>query len=336
MDVSKYPKFYTIGITDRCNAACIMCFRTSPNEAKKSRNDMPLEYLKKLHQGLLNAEVIRWYADGEFFAVRNLEYYMDYIKQYTARENGFSTNGKLLKKYAAMIAESNINFIDISLDGATPETLESIRIGVKLKDIIEGIFELQKECELRSKPCPKLKFVFCSMRRNIEEIPLVIELAHQVRVSTVYMMPLDTGFHPELEKEKLSYYPGLEREYFQQAKKLAKKYNILFDHTHRKVLNLDDADETTNKDQLMGHKITDSMIACPLPWSDVLVTQEGEIKVCCYNPRIMGSLRDSTLEEIWHGEKFGRLRQSVLNKTFSEGCSDGKCHIAGGNLHYIL
>lgn len=66
---------------------------------------------------------------------------------------------------------------------------------------------------------------------------------------------------------------------------------------------------------------------CSLPYTNMMVLRDGRVRVCCHNPIIMGDLNDSTIEEIWHGENFNKLREAIQNDDFSFGCDRGNCPI---------
>jgi hypothetical protein len=68
---------------------------------------------------------------------------------------------------------------------------------------------------------------------------------------------------------------------------------------------------------------------CGLPWTDMMVLRNGKARVCCHNPLFMGDLNEQTVEEIWHGGNYAKLRDAISQKDFSFGCNAGGCPIAG-------
>ncbi len=63
------------------------------------------------------------------------------------------------------------------------------------------------------------------------------------------------------------------------------------------------------------------MIRCWLPFSSVMVQRNGIVLACCYNRIPMGNLNNQTIEEIWHGAMFQKLRESILDGTLDCGCT---------------
>jgi hypothetical protein len=66
---------------------------------------------------------------------------------------------------------------------------------------------------------------------------------------------------------------------------------------------------------------------CLIPFSTIMVRRDGIIQACCYNPIPMGNLNSQTVEEIWWGENYRKLRDSIVNESFSFGCKMGDCPI---------
>jgi len=147
----------------------------------------------------------------------------------------FSTNGRRLAEFAPVLARANLGEMIISIDGATSRTLEKIRVGVKLDEIIRGIQELQFQRSLLSLPPIRFRFLFVSMVDNVSELPLLVKLAWYLRVAAITVTPLvtHTVFMNEWQCKNV---PGLEREFFLSASELANSLNIEFKHTHPGVL----------------------------------------------------------------------------------------------------
>ena len=63
-----------------------------------------------------------------------------------------------------------------------------------------------------------------------------------------------------------------------------------------------------------------STIICSLPWTNFLVERDGTVRVCCFNGTILGNLKEQSVDEIWHGANFTKLREAISNNDFSNGC----------------
>lgn len=222
--VSKYPQAVYIGVTDRCNAQCIMCWR---NFSERSCEDMDDEILQSIKPELNRAAAIGWWSAGEVFAHRDIGRLLDLMESLSSSRHYISTNGMMLKKYASRLADIQLAKIEVSIDGATEETLSRIRVGVHLPDIIEGIEAVKSSFESKLRKLPEFQFNFLSMRSNIHELPLLIELAAQLEVQLVCVSPLQI-LHPSLQSEEPS--AGLVEKYLAQAQVVARRVGVRLIH----------------------------------------------------------------------------------------------------------
>jgi MoaA/NifB/PqqE/SkfB family radical SAM enzyme len=68
------------------------------------------------------------------------------------------------------------------------------------------------------------------------------------------------------------------------------------------------------------------MIRCYLPFRSMMVRRDGIVLACCYNKIPMGNLNTQTIEEIWHGDNYKRLRESILDDSCDFGCLESCPH----------
>jgi radical SAM protein with 4Fe4S-binding SPASM domain len=85
---------------------------------------------------------------------------------------GFSSNGTLLMQndHLGDILNSNLDWIAFSVDGATKETYERIRLGAKFEDVVEGVGKLiQKKAEMHLST-PEIHLNCCVQAENYDEV----------------------------------------------------------------------------------------------------------------------------------------------------------------------
>lgn len=66
---------------------------------------------------------------------------------------------------------------------------------------------------------------------------------------------------------------------------------------------------------------------CIYPWVSIEVEPNGDVRPCCMMPigESFGSLKDSTIDEIWNNDKMQSFRQDMLDGKGSDLCN--KCYI---------
>ena len=70
--------------------------------------------------------------------------------------------------------------------------------------------------------------------------------------------------------------------------------------------------------------LKDSKVFCILPWTHMSVRANGRVTPCCMSEYVLGSLRQSTLREVWNSEAMRQLRLSLLQDKPHPACA--KCH----------
>ena len=223
METPEYPENIYIGITDKCNARCIMCWR---NNAQGPFLDMDSKLLAKLETAMRHAKFIGWWGDGEIFCHSDIDGILDRMRSLPYVAHSFSTNGKLLAKYARDLASVNLREITISIDAADPELLGRIRKGVTLGEIVDGVTAVHREFDLVERPRPEIWFYFISMVQNIGNLPSLVRLAAELGVRRVWVGSLKVN-SPELLRQSLPLQiPGMEAEVFRSCLDLASRVGV--------------------------------------------------------------------------------------------------------------
>lgn len=65
--------------------------------------------------------------------------------------------------------------------------------------------------------------------------------------------------------------------------------------------------------------------ACSMPWHWLVVSPLGDAQPCCWASESVGSLRDSTVEQIWNGPVMTRLRAAIRDGYIDPVCKHAGC-----------
>jgi putative metalloenzyme radical SAM/SPASM domain maturase len=215
-----------IEVTTRCNLNCSMCVR---NVWREDSGDMSLETYRALATVFPEIETINMIGIGEPLLNEKIFEMIRLGKEHLPENGTFSltTNGTLIdKSMASKLVSSGLNYIVVSIDGASPETFAKIRKGARLEDVLNGIrFLNQTKKEINSQT-PVFGLEFVAMKGNIEELPQLVELAAEHGVSFIIVSNLLP--HTEEMKNEILYDFNSEEaiELFEQAKAEAKQRGI--------------------------------------------------------------------------------------------------------------
>jgi MoaA/NifB/PqqE/SkfB family radical SAM enzyme len=154
-EAAVFPEMVVCGIAFNCNARCIHC----PNAAtgfsasvKGPDQFMTWDIFKKIvaECALYPHSMVRMSSAGEVllhpYATEMICYLLE---RKTDKNVALTTNGSLLsERKSLLLLESGIRSIEISVDAATKETYEKVRVGLTFENVLVNIKRL---VELRNK-----------------------------------------------------------------------------------------------------------------------------------------------------------------------------------------
>jgi MoaA/NifB/PqqE/SkfB family radical SAM enzyme len=176
-----------LAIDDSCNLSCPSCrkkkiFLTSGKNFKMRLTlaDKILNFLENNKEEKFNLHIG---SDGDPFASLIYRYFMIKTKNLKNLKYSIQTNGLLIKKnfHKFQHVLKNLNKIGISIDGATKQTYESLRVGGSYEKIIENL-EFLKEIKNFD-----VHLHFVVQQKNYHEIEEIIELGLKYDVDKIHL-----------------------------------------------------------------------------------------------------------------------------------------------------
>jgi len=177
--VTQLTKVY-IEPTVACNLDCITCFRNAWEQpigrmteetferflaGLKQLSPLPGVYFGGIGEPLFHPKTIEWIA-----RVKQLGVKVELI-----------TNGTILtEKMARALIDAGLDVLWVSIDGASPETYADVRLGAELPDILTNLRRFAKMRKASHYPKPDIGIAFVAMKRNIADLPRVIQLGKSV------------------------------------------------------------------------------------------------------------------------------------------------------------
>ncbi len=133
--------YLRISVTDRCNLRCTYCM---PEDGVSLLNHKDIlsfeEIINIVKAGVkLGIDKIRL-TGGEPLVRKGITELVSMIAKIEGvKDFGLTTNGVLLEKFAADLAEAGLHRINISLDTVNPEKFHQITRGGDIKQVFKGI-----------------------------------------------------------------------------------------------------------------------------------------------------------------------------------------------------
>ena len=316
------PFLVVWNFTNACNLRCRHCYqradRPGPDELKTEECFQIVDQLDENNVSALAFSGGEPLAREDFFDVA--EY---------AHSRGLhvsvATNGTLLTKYAvSRMKEAGVDYVEVSLDGASKGTHESFR-GVRgsFDATIRGI-----------KNCVEGGIYTCiattATKLNLQEIPKIIELAKSLGVERIIVFNfIPTGRGEEIanldlspeEREsllKLLYKVTASGEI--EALSTAPQYSrVCLQQSHLSGLDLL---SPTHFAAVTLHgrtkQLADFIGGCGAGRLYCAIQPNGQVTPCVFMPIVVGDLRKQSLKEVW-------LKSKVLRELRDRSMLEGRC-----------
>lgn len=297
-----------IEITEKCNLKCIMC---EANKKLKRDKEMRYDLFKKIIDDLCGCGLksVTVGAIGEPTMHKDLKKILQYIQQKKIKLE-LITNLSMPLNKELIEAIKNVDKLTVSIDGATKETYEKIRVGANFERTISNL----KEVASAKKDAPFITVNYVIQKENYKEIPEMIKLLDSIR----NIKNLATGFahigmnlgvriqlnDEELDEFKNTIVPRCE----EYRKNQIISTNYLLTTAYWKKNDINSAQQKDKKVSLEINKMP-----CYILWTSTFISPEGIIHPCCSffgnKDYYLGDAKEMSFKEIWTGKKYNALRK---------------------------
>jgi len=286
-------------ITDRCNLRCVHCYQ----EDYSGSNELDLDGLKHVADEIIRT-LSKWNKRGdiaitggepllkeEMFPLLHYLESADEISSLDILSNGTLINNKILVQIQQL---TKLRCVQVSLEGASPETNDAVRG--------RGTFDKILTCIrlLRSKNI-KVNIMFTLQRRNMNDIPSLIDLAVAEGISSLTIerfVPIGSGAKI---REELLLLEEIKRVFDYISKRAEQEINIggltsisrsrpLWVMCNRNTSSL--GVDTSNKDTAGG--------ICSVGLDGLCILPDATVLPCRRLPIPIGNLKNDSLLKIWH------------------------------------
>jgi radical SAM protein with 4Fe4S-binding SPASM domain len=309
------PTELQIEVTGACNLACKMCLVRYRPKLGRRTGAMCFHTFRSLVDALPRLDRLTLQGLGEPLLAPDIFRMVEYACTRGTRV-GFNTNGTLLTAAASdRLVRAGLDWLHVSLDGATRETYESIRHGSDFARVTANIRELVRVRGRHRSTRPTVQIVFVAMRRNLAELPALVRLASEWGVESVWVQNLSHSFSdtdPSGSYEEIRRFAETEAlwagEYaraeatFDEARRLGEELGV--------GLRLPRLREPDEPEQLPGGR------GCHWPFESAFVTHDGKVQPCCMvmgaDRATLGKLDEDDFAAIWHGPRYREFRAGLL------------------------
>lgn len=305
ISVQSLPKELQIETTVRCNMDCVMCDRKA---RERLANDMTLEEFKKIVDQIDGVAKLHMHGIGEPLLNKDFISMVAYAKSKNIQVC-FNDNMSLLdRKKAEELIKIGFDELRMSLDASDKATYREIRKSNLYDAVIKNIRDMVNAKNDLKSVLPILKIVVVGMRKNLEQIPSIVELAYELGVGEVVVQSMQTWSRKELveyaDKETAIFAEDIEKvkDVFQKAREVSLKRQV----------------------KLVLPPLQGTNYTCTWPWTSCFITADGYITPCCNCPDPglfnFGNIKDKRIKDVWFGSDYEDFRRALKSEQIPEIC----------------
>ncbi len=262
--------------------------------------------------------------------------FFDMVAYAVARGVRVTTNSNLTLLNASRAEKcvtSGLDELHVSIDGATAETYERIRVRGHFDRVVRNLERVQEARRRLGSATPHVHLVMVVMQQNLHELPSLVRLGHEWGVEKIFVQHLCHDFgesslpeHYRPMREYVQSQTLLEeslpriKDYFGQARAAAQELGV-------------DLRLPRPRPRLYPPG-TAGRDRCNWPWTGAYISYQGYAMPCCMvatPDRInMGNMAEQGVAEIWNSQAFEEFRAQLASDNPPEICRS--CSVYSGTF----
>ena len=294
LTVRSFPCYLGIDTTSKCNLRCKICFRRYCSDTFINQNDMDSVEMDALIKALFpTAYTLNISTVGEPLLSDHMERILKACTEYRVSLS-LTTNGTLLRgeRFLQKLG-SVLNYIEISVDSASPALFEKLRTGASYKEVIKNSKNLGEIRRKRPDPKFSLGFSMTLFRENLEEIPDVLRLVSEVGGD---FLKTDIGviFEKKDFHRSVLCVPDIYNDVYDSAHQVADKIGI------RLLMRAPFSEDHAPESGKCG--------ICDYLYLSACINGEGKLNPCYFQVISSCRITDSGFKSCWNSQEMRKLR----------------------------
>ena len=312
--ISKKNKVYNLNYlpitmdiepTTGCNFRCTMCQVSSPDF--KSKN-LDYDMFKKTIDDNKQLLKIKLQGMGEPLVNNNFFNMMEYASKYSIVSE-ITTNGSLLnEKNIKKLLKANISRITISIDGATADVFQKIRVKSNFETVVSNC-----------------KNLITSFKKKIirPEISAwcVVQNDNVGQFEDIYNLCRKIGF------DKLTYQFYLSGWGKEEWNNINKEKKVEINSLNQKIQEIKKRGSAEGMEvNIFEENLLSFSKQCVWPWESSYISKTGDVVPCCIigDEKVVsfGNIKKNTFKEIWNSDEYKNFRNSIKNNQIPNYCKN--------------
>lgn len=302
-----YPDYIEVECTTKCPLKCKICEHTTWNEPSI---DMSFDQFKHIFDQFPKLKWIGLTGIGEEFINPSFMDMLKYIKLNRPEVfiELYDSFMFLNEKKISEVIDLGVDRVFASIDGATKQTYEDIRVGAKWETVVKNIETFVRLKKEKNAYFPQLCFHYIVTKSNFHEMKQYVEWVHSLNTD-VKLIQFSRMLH--YFKEVKDLFIEVPEETIKEVDERAKELGINVVWS----LNVPQKKPSINK-----------CTAFMMPF----VFVNGDVINCCaqnesnrrdwQHKTSMGNIFNENFKRIWNGEKYKDLRKKIRRNEIPESC----------------
>lgn len=305
--VAPYPRWVEIEVTTRCNKRCVICEHTYWKEPSQ---DLTFEQFSHIVGMFPKLTWVNLTGEGDAFLNKDYLRMIRYLKERDVAVYLVDSFNLITRDIAFELVRLGVDGIYISMDAATKETYEKIKVGCVFENTIQNIKNLLEAKKKFNSPIPEICFRYVITRWNLHEMPEFVRLVRSLAPREIW------GDMPKIHFVGLLVFPEIAdlyvpelpeyilKETIRAAEESSDSVPVVFAHTEPGKF------PSINK--------------C-LAWMEPYIMMGGYVLPCCavlmsnkrpwLREHAFGNVLKEDFKDIWNSERYRRFRCSVNKPT---------------------
>jgi len=222
------------------------------------------------------------------------------------------TNGSLLTENAIenIFKSKMIYRVSISIDGATKEVFEKIRVRSNFDVVIDNVKNLSKQIKYKKKNI-NLRAMCLLQKQNFHQFEDIIFLCKNLGFNELEFQVQMTGWGKS-EWENINQKQDIN---FNNLKNIEDMKNIINKYNDKSF-----------KASFVETNLLSEKNKCSYPWHNPYISANGSVVSCCMigDPSVnnYGNINDTNFNKIWNSKDYLELRNSIINHKLKDFCKN--------------
>lgn len=292
-DVGRFLEVF-LDQNNKCNLKCRMCGFSDPRVAALPKFDLPFTLFQKIGDEILpRTRYLALSCMTEPLMTRDIGERLAIVGEASVPFTELITNGTLLSDAVirSLIA-ARISRVAISIDGATKETFEGIRIGANFETVLENVRRFSRIKRETGAALPHLRINHVLSPANAGEFDRFLALVESLQPQSIdvrtvarFSNALDTGTKDPA--------------FFETVREVRQKLDVFCARTLIENVGILRWQPTL----IEIFQDTGERATCQRPWNTVAIHANGDVLPCISWTRPpFGNLARQGFEEIWRGD----------------------------------